>query len=72
VEFAIPEGEWRIFGDARRAGNSELRQSAARLGAGRASVTARSALILGELRGKTDDSFGYNLGDHQIEETKTR
>jgi pullulanase len=72
VEFTIPEGEWRIFGDARRAGDSELRQSAARLGAGRALVTARSALILGELRRKTGDSFGYNQGDHQIEEAKTQ
>ncbi len=71
VEFAIPEGGWRIFGDARHAGNSELRQSAARLGAGRALVTARSALILGELRRKTDDSFGYNQGDPQFEDVKT-
>jgi pullulanase len=71
VEFAIPEGGWRIFGDARHAGNSELRQSADRLGAGRALVTPRSALILGELRRKTDDSFGYNRGDHRIEEVKT-
>ncbi|HZF37485.1 MAG TPA: type I pullulanase [Blastocatellia bacterium] len=71
VEFAIPEGEWKIFGDAMRAGNSELRQSAAKLSAGRALVTARSALILGEPRRKTDDSFSYNHGDHQIEEVKT-
>jgi pullulanase len=71
VEFAIPEGEWKIFGDARRAGNSELRQSAARLGAGRATVTARSALILGELWRKTGEAFGYNHGDHQLEEVKT-
>jgi pullulanase len=60
MEFAIPEGEWRIFGDAMRAGNSELQQSAAKIGAGRASAPARSALILGELRRKTDDGFSYN------------
>jgi pullulanase len=60
VEFAIPEGEWRIFGDAMRAGNSELQQSAAKLGAGRALAPARSALILGELWRKTDDGFSYN------------
>ncbi|MCI0525151.1 MAG: type I pullulanase, partial [Acidobacteria bacterium] len=50
LEFAIPEGEWKIFGDNRRAGNSELRQSAAKIGDGRAWVVARSALILGELK----------------------
>jgi pullulanase len=60
MEFAIPEGEWRIFGDAMRAGNSELQQSAAKLGAGRALAPARSALILGELWRKTDDGFSYN------------
>jgi pullulanase len=70
VEFAIPDGEWKIFGDARRVGNSELRQSAVRLGAGRAAVAARSALILGESRGKTYDSFSYNQGDHQFTEAK--
>jgi pullulanase len=60
VEFAIPEGEWKVFGDSMHAGNSELRHSAAKLSAGRALVAARSALILGELRRETDDSFGYN------------
>ena len=50
AEFAIPEGEWKIFGDGRRVGNSELRQSAAKLSVGRVSVSARSALVLGELR----------------------
>lgn len=50
MEFAIPAGEWKIFGDNRRAGNLELRQSAAKLGAERAWVAARSALVLGELR----------------------
>ncbi|HEY6400544.1 MAG TPA: type I pullulanase [Blastocatellia bacterium] len=54
MEFEIPEGEWEIFADALHAGNSELRQSAAKLSAGKASVTARSALILGELRKKID------------------
>jgi len=70
VEFAIPEGEWEIFADALRAGNTELRQSAAKLSAARASVTARSALILGELKRKTDAGFGYN-DDHQIEKAPT-
>lgn len=50
TEFAIPAGEWKIFGDNRRVSNSELRQSAAKLGPERATATARSALILGELR----------------------
>jgi hypothetical protein len=50
VEFAIPAGEWKIFGDGRRAGNSELRQSAAKLSGERATGAARSALILGELK----------------------
>jgi pullulanase len=50
VEFAIPAGDWKIFGDGRRAGNSELRQSAAKLSGERATAAARSALILGELR----------------------
>ncbi|MBO0725038.1 MAG: type I pullulanase [Blastocatellia bacterium] len=67
VEFAIPEGEWKIFADAMRAGNTELRRSAAKLSAGRAAVTARSALILGELKKKTDASFGYNQEGRQSE-----
>jgi pullulanase len=71
AEFAIPEGEWKIFGDGRNVGNSELRQSAAKLRAGRALAAARSALILGELRGKRQDSFSYNQGDHELEEVKT-
>ncbi len=50
TEFAIPPGEWKIFGDGRRAGNSELRQSAAKLSGERVTAAARSALILGELR----------------------
>jgi hypothetical protein len=54
-----------------QAGNSELRQSAAKLGAGKAAAPARSVLILGELRSKTDGSFGYNQGDHQPEVAPT-
>jgi len=50
MEFAIPEGEWRIFGDNRMVGDSELRQSGAKIGGGRALAHARSALILGELK----------------------
>src|SRR5262249_14817813 len=71
VEFAIPEGEWRIFGDARRAGNSELRQSVAKLSAGRALVAARSVLIVGGLGRKVGEGLSYNQGDHQIEEVKS-
>jgi pullulanase len=52
VEFAIPAGEWKIFGDSRRAGSSELRQSAAKLSGERATAVARSALILGEPKGR--------------------
>ena len=63
VEFAIPEGEWKIFGDGMRMGNTELPQSAARLGAGRASVMARSALILGEMPRKTEDGLSRNQSD---------
>jgi pullulanase len=48
AEFAIPAGEWKIFGDSKRAGNSELRQSMAKLSGERATAAARSALILGE------------------------
>jgi pullulanase len=51
AEFPIPAGEWKIFGDHRRAGNVELRQSTAKLSVERATVAARSALILGELKG---------------------
>lgn len=50
TEFAIPAGEWKIFGDNRRVGNSELRRSTAKLDAERAWVAVRSVLILGELR----------------------
>jgi len=50
VDFAIPDGEWRIFCDNRRAGNSELPQSAAKIGAGRVLAPPRGALILGELK----------------------
>jgi pullulanase len=50
IEFAIPSGEWKVFGDNKRVGDSELRHSAAKLGAERAWVAARSALILGEAR----------------------
>ncbi|HEX5084505.1 MAG TPA: alpha-1,6-glucosidase domain-containing protein, partial [Blastocatellia bacterium] len=53
VEFTIPEGEWKIFADALQAGDSELRKSVAKLVQGKATVMGRSALILGELRGKT-------------------
>jgi len=71
VEFAIPAGEWRIFGDGRRVGSSELWQSAAKLSVGRASVPLRSALILGDPLRKPGDSFSYNYGDHQFAEVKT-
>ena len=50
MEFAIPEGEWKIFGDNRMVGDSEMRQSAAKIGGERALTPARSALILGELK----------------------
>jgi pullulanase len=56
VEFAIPAGEWKIFGDGRRAGNSQLRQSAAKVSGGRAAVAARSALILGEIHVERPDA----------------
>ena len=50
AEFVIPSGDWKIFGDNRRVGNTELRGSAAKLSNGRALAPARSALILGELK----------------------
>jgi pullulanase len=53
LEFAIPAGAWKIFADNRRAGNTEILQSAAKVSDGRVTVPARSALILGELFVKT-------------------
>ncbi len=70
-EFTIPEGAWKIFGDNRRVGNSELRQSAAKIVDGRVVAPARSALILGEPLEKMGGSLGYNQEDHQFAEVNT-
>ncbi len=50
AEFAIPAGEWKIFADSRRAGNSALQQSTAKLSSEQATIAPHSALILGELK----------------------
>ncbi len=48
--FAIPEGEWTIFGDGRHVRVAPLWHSYSGVAAGRAMVAPRSALILGEVR----------------------
>jgi pullulanase len=49
-EFFIPSGHWRIFGDGKQVSTFHIRRSQSKLGEGRATVTARSVLILGEER----------------------
>jgi pullulanase len=48
VEFEIPPGEWRVFGDGKRVSLTALRLSTAELAGTLALVTPRSTLILGE------------------------
>jgi pullulanase len=48
--FAIPKGEWAIFGDGKYVRVSPLWQSQSRIEDGHALVASRSALILGEVR----------------------
>jgi pullulanase len=52
VEFAMPSGEWRIFGDGKRVSSVALQLSAAELAGDSALVAPRSALILGEVKEK--------------------
>lgn len=54
VEFSIPAGDWKVFGDGRRVRNRPLIHTNARLTKNTALVAQSSALILGELR--DDDS----------------
>lgn len=50
VEFTIPVGAWKIYGDGRQVGTAPLTHSISQLADTQAVVTARSALILGERR----------------------
>ncbi|HZS06437.1 MAG TPA: type I pullulanase [Blastocatellia bacterium] len=50
ASFALPPGEWVIFGDGRRVRTAPLWQSISKLVDGHAVVAARGALILGEVR----------------------
>src|SRR5262249_45134568 len=50
VEFIIPSGDWRVFVDPKHAGKIEIEQSSGALDDKRATVAARSVLILGEPR----------------------
>jgi len=53
IEFVIPPGEWRIFGDGQRVGTAALALSASELMGALAMVAQRSALILGEMKERT-------------------
>jgi hypothetical protein len=48
--FTIPQGAWKIYGDARQVGTLPLASSVSRLTEAQAFVAPRSALILGERR----------------------
>lgn len=48
--FTIPQGAWKIYGDARQVGTLPLVSSVSRLTTAQAFVAPRSALILGERR----------------------
>lgn len=50
VEFQIPPGEWRVFGDDRRVKTRPMRETSASVTATSAILAPHSALILGELR----------------------
>ena len=69
IEFTIPEGEWKIFGDSRRVGISELRQSAAKIGGGKALMNARSALILGEMKKVNEEKIEIDQNQNAVSET---
>ena len=50
VELEIPKGKWQVFGDNKEVELSPLKLSSTLVGADRASIAPRSALILGEAR----------------------
>jgi pullulanase len=50
MEFTIPSGVWKIYGDGRQVGTLPLARSISRLTETQAFVAPRSALILGERR----------------------
>lgn len=54
VEMQIPKGNWKVFADNREAGVTPLRFGAQLLTDKRATISPRSALILGENAEKTD------------------
>ncbi len=56
VEFEIPAGAWKIYGDARQVGVIPIPHSLVRIEATKAIVTPRSALILGENRADINDN----------------
>jgi pullulanase len=49
VEFKIPAGKWRIFGDRKQVGATRIEQTASKVEAESAIVSPRSVLILGEI-----------------------
>ncbi len=57
AEFAIPAGEWKIFGDGRQVSAAAVKQSSSKLVAGRATVAPRSALILAEISADGSDAI---------------
>ncbi|MBS1810721.1 MAG: type I pullulanase [Acidobacteria bacterium] len=50
VEFTIPTGVWKIYGDGREVGTTPIARSISRIEDAQAFVAPRSALILGERR----------------------
>lgn len=54
VEMQIPKGNWKVFADNREAGVTPLRFGAQLVTDKRATISPRSALILGENAEKTD------------------
>jgi pullulanase len=50
VVFAIPAGQWQVFGDSKQVSLTPLVQSWSHLSDGRVRVAPRSALILGEVK----------------------
>ncbi len=56
VEFTIPPGAWKIYGDGRQVGTAPIAHSISQIADTQAFVTPRSALILGERREDINDS----------------
>jgi pullulanase len=56
VEFTIPPGIWKIYGDGRQVGTAPIAHSVSSFQETRAFVAPRSALILGERREDVNNS----------------